>query len=399
MTEDPWRTAVAASKTGLQAVLDAKGIPADAKAYVETVGTYADWYAQQSDFQAPGTYVGGPGPQMAAPQAKAVPDQYVAAVLKAGRICPAVTPAKIASQLMAASGFDPNKQSASGAQGIAQFPPEVWKQYAQSALDSPWNPDSAIERLGSALCDLSSQLSPLAGGDPYKLALAAFQWGATAVREAGGVPKSAKLQGDTNLAQTYVDYYAKDPRLTPGKAPSPSPSASQPASPAPPAPPASGKPAPPKPPAPQFDTSVSYQITNAWSGLVLDIPGDDNNPSAGVNVQQWHNQRAKDQFWRLVPVGKSGYYQIINGYSGKALAVKGDSHDDSAQIVQNDPSDSDGQQWQFQYAPNGSFWIANRGSGAVLDVYGDDDNTSDAGTIDQYHRQPTAQDQRWRLTR
>jgi hypothetical protein len=295
---------------------------------------------------------------------------------------------------MVASGFDPNKQSASGAQGIAQFPPEVWQQYADSPAASPWNPDSAIPALGVALCDLSAQLSALPGGDRFGLALAAFRWGTTAVREAGGIPKSATLRSDNLLAGMFANTYAADPRLRPAPAasPSPRPSASKPAAPKPP------KPAPPvsKPP---VDPAVPYQVTNANNGLVLDVPGDDNNPGADVIIQQWHNQRAKDQFWRVLPVGKTGYYRIINGYSGKALSVKDDSRTDGALIVQAQPGNSTSQQWQLQYAPNDAFWIVNRASGAVLDVAGDDDNFSNAGTIDQWHRQADANDQLWRFTR
>lgn len=395
VTDDPWPAAVAATRAGLQAVLDAKGIPADAKPYVNSVASYADWYSQQSDFRPATAALGGPGPQMPSPpEPKAVPQEYVAAVVKAGRICPTVTPARIAAWLMTASEFDPNKQSANGAQGIAQFAPEVWSKYSSSLTGSPWNPDSAVPALGTALCDLAAQLSALPGRDPYKLALAAYQWGPTAVRAAGGVPKSGTLQSDIDLALSRQGYYEKDPRLAAKPAGSPSPSPSKPTT---TKPPASHKPAPPPPP---VNPALTYQITNALNGLVLDVPGDDNNPGAGVFIQQWHYQSwAKDQRWQLRPIGKTGYYQILNDFTGKALAVQDGSHDNSARIVQDDPDNDAAQQWRLQYAPDRAFWIINRGSGQALDVFGGDDNYSDAGTIDQYPLQSDAKDQRWRFTR
>ncbi len=53
MPGDPWRLAVAASQTGLQAVVRARGVPMVARAYVDRVATYAAAYAQQTDLAAP----------------------------------------------------------------------------------------------------------------------------------------------------------------------------------------------------------------------------------------------------------------------------------------------------------------------------------------------------------
>lgn len=400
---DPWRTAVAATKVGPDAVRKVKGIPASAQKYVDTVSSYADWYARQPEFGGADTATTTPAPDTpdAAPDTvKALPDEYVADVLKAGQICPAVTPARVAAQLMAASAFDPNKQSASGAQGIAQFLPEIWTAYARSsdaATASPWNPDSAIPMLGTTMCDLAGQLSALTSGDPYTLALAAFQWSATAIRQAGGVPQSKALQDNADRVLSYVDYYAKDTRLAPKKASaSPSPSTSHSPSPAP----------HPQNPVPlpyelSVDLSVSYQIQNGFNGKVLDVPGDDNNPAAGVTIQQYRDKRGKDQFWKIVPVAhQRGWYHIINGYSGKALAVKDASRDDGARIVQANPNDAaKTQRWHFEPAGDGTYYLRNWWSQKVLDVYGDDLNTSDGGTIDQWRQQDYAKDQRWRLTR
>ncbi|GAA4215814.1 RICIN domain-containing protein [Actinocatenispora rupis] len=401
---DPWRTAVAATKVGPDAVRKVKGIPAEAQKYVDTVAAYSDWYARQPEFG--GTDTGTPDPaatpEVAPEAAKPLPDAYVADVLKAGRICPAVTPARIAAQLMAGSGFDPNKQSAGGAQGIAQFLPEIWSTYASRsdpATASPWNPDSAIPMLGSTMCDLAGQLSALTSGDPYTLALAAFQWSATAIRQAGGVPQSKSLQDNADRVLSYVDYYSKDTRLAPAK-PSTKPSPSHSPSPSPSGR-AHGTNPVPLPYELQVDLSVQYQIKNGFSQKVLDVPGDDNNPGAGVTIQQYRDKRGKDQFWKIVPVPHMrGWYHIVNGYSGKVLAVKGGSTQDGASIVQADPNDTARtQMWHFEPAGNDTFHLLNCKSRKVLDVYGDDLNTSDGGTIDQWGQQDYAKDQRWLLSR
>lgn len=408
---DPWRTAVAATRSGVDAVVKVQGVPADAQKYVDTVSAYADWYAQQPEFG--GADSGTPSPStdaQVATGAKPLPAEYVDDVVRAGRICTTITPARVAAQLMANSAFDPNKRSDNGAEGIAQFLPSVWAAYTASPSEdwsppydsrtseqpSPFDPDEAILMLGTVMCDLSGQLSALTSGDPYTLALAAFQWGATAIRQAGGVPQSSTLQNNADQVLSYVSYYEKDPRLDPDakKSKSPSPSAS-----------ASTSPTPSGAPTPGHDThgpstDGRYQIENGFNGTVLDLPGDDNAAAVGVVVQQWHNQRAKDQFWRLVRVGNTPYYRIINSFSGKALAVQDGSKQDGAHVIQVKPEAGKvSQQWRFDDAGGGAYWIVNRNSGSVLDVLGDDTNSDNGGTIDQWHRQDKAKDQRWLLTR
>ncbi|HWB35482.1 MAG TPA: hypothetical protein VHA75_05585, partial [Rugosimonospora sp.] len=131
----------------------------------------------------------------------------------AGKVCPTVTPARVAAQLMAASGFQANLLGPTGAQGIAQFLPEIWTQYGTG---SPWDTAAAIPALGSAMCDLVGQLSSL-GADPYQLALAAFGWGTDAVRQAGAVPRSAGIQSFISAVTGYADAYATDPALSSGQ--------------------------------------------------------------------------------------------------------------------------------------------------------------------------------------
>jgi hypothetical protein len=160
-----------------------------------------------------------------------LPDTYVPLVLAAGKICPAVPAARIAAQLMAASGFNPNVVGEDDAQGVAQFRPELWRTYAPSAAASPTDPNLAIPALGRAMCALVSDFEKL-DGNPYLIALAAFQWGPEAVGEAGGLPDAPSLRTFADMVSGYTAYYEHDPRLgaipatTPPRSGSPSPTPS-----------------------------------------------------------------------------------------------------------------------------------------------------------------------------
>nr|BFE59557.1 hypothetical protein GCM10020063_040830 [Dactylosporangium thailandense] len=211
---DVWDAALAAYRTGIDTVKRSKGVPAAAQSYVDTVNRYANWYARQPVFR--GDAAGTSASRGASPRPwrpVRVPDADLPAVLAAGRRCPEVTPVHVAAQLMASSGFDPNKRSPLGQLGIAQFSPDLWQQYAKPS-DSPWDPPTAIATLGAAMCDLVGQLGKV-GGDPYQLALAGFRVGPTPVRQAPGalaaVPGLQRFVEDVNVA---VRYYSQDPRLT-----------------------------------------------------------------------------------------------------------------------------------------------------------------------------------------
>jgi hypothetical protein len=148
---------------------------------------------------------------------KPLPDGYVPLVLAAGKVCPAVPAARVAAQLMAASGFDPEVLGEDGAEGVAQFRPELWRTYAPSATAAPTDPNAAVPALGRAMCALVEEFEPL-DGEPYPVALAAFQWGTEAVRKAGGVPDAPSLRTFAEMVSDYTAYYERDTRLTPRSA-------------------------------------------------------------------------------------------------------------------------------------------------------------------------------------
>ncbi|MBS1880019.1 MAG: transglycosylase SLT domain-containing protein [Actinobacteria bacterium] len=96
-----------------------------------------------------------------------------------------VSPALLAGQLMAESGFDPNAGSPAGAQGIAQFMPGTAASYG---LDDPFDPAEAIEAEAHLMSDLIRQF-----GSP-ELALAAYNAGPAPVEACHCIPPYPETQ-------------------------------------------------------------------------------------------------------------------------------------------------------------------------------------------------------------
>ena len=126
-----------------------------------------------------------------------VPAEYEADVVRAGSICPTVTPSIIAAQIEQESNWNPKAGSSAGAQGIAQFMPSTW---ASAGKDGDgdgkadiWNPYDAIWSQGNYMCGLASQVetakkSGKLTGDTLELTLAAYNAGLGSVLRYGMVP-------------------------------------------------------------------------------------------------------------------------------------------------------------------------------------------------------------------
>lgn len=96
-----------------------------------------------------------------------------------------VSPALLAGQLMAESGFDPNAGSPAGAQGIAQFIPTTAASYG---LENPYDPSEAIEAEAHLMSDLIRKF-----GSP-ELALAAYNAGPAPVEACSCIPAYPETQ-------------------------------------------------------------------------------------------------------------------------------------------------------------------------------------------------------------
>jgi len=92
----------------------------------------------------------------------------------------------LAAQLYAESGFNPFAQSPAGAEGIAQFMPGTADAYG---LDNPYDPVEAIDAQAHLMSDLLEQF-----GGKVALALAAYNAGAGAVEQYGGLPPFAETR-------------------------------------------------------------------------------------------------------------------------------------------------------------------------------------------------------------
>lgn len=94
-----------------------------------------------------------------------------------------IDPAFFAATLLQESAFDPDAFSAAGAVGIAQFEPST---AAEQGLADPWDPSEAIVAAARLLAGYVAAYRGR-GGDPYALALAAYNAGPLAVARYGGI--------------------------------------------------------------------------------------------------------------------------------------------------------------------------------------------------------------------
>jgi hypothetical protein len=350
-----------------------------------------------------------------------VPAGDMAYLKEAAASCPALTPARLAGQIM---GPRPAQTDVAV---IAAVTTDSWDAWAPYPGASPADHRAKILALAHETCDLVGQLRVAkVPGDPWRSAVAAGQAGIAAVKAAHGVPASALPYVRTVSAA--ADHYAQQKQFGgpgPKPAPKPAPTAATPAATptstggsktplaaaTPAATPSTGKTtggtqAPTDPPARTgrevaYDPTAKYQITNPFTDTVLELPGDDDNTRTGTPVQVWKNLGAADQHWQLEAVGADGsYYQILNASSGKAMAVRDGSTEDFAGVDQVRPDAGDkAQQWLLRPAGDGTVWIVNRLSGKALDLIGDDLPAENGKQVDLWSLQTYAKDQRWKITK
>jgi len=126
-----------------------------------------------------------------------VPAEYRQLIRDASRRCPQVPLEVFAAQIAQESGWDHRAVSRAGAQGIAQFMPEVWKQYGIDANDdgkrSVWDPQDAIPAAAELNC-VNRRLVRGVSGNRLENTLAAYNAGYGAVRKYDGIPPFPETQ-------------------------------------------------------------------------------------------------------------------------------------------------------------------------------------------------------------
>lgn len=132
----------------------------------------------------------GPG---ALSSTAAIPAAFREWITRSAAQCPQETPALLAAQLWAESGFRTDAVSEVGAQGPAQFMPGTWATWGRdddgNGAVSPYDIGDAVMAQGRFMCSLldRAQRSGYPGGT-VALALAGYNAGWGAVQEYGGVP-------------------------------------------------------------------------------------------------------------------------------------------------------------------------------------------------------------------
>ncbi len=130
-----------------------------------------------------------------------------------------------------------------------------------------------------------------------------------------------------------------------------------------------------------FLSGISYNITNKFSGLALDL--DYGNTSTGTNIQQWSANGMNAQEWKII-TENDGYCRIVSMVDeSKCIGVAENSSSNGLNIELQEYTGSDTQLWKL--IQDGSYYgIVSKCSGdsAGLDVF--DWSTEDGGNIDQW---------------
>jgi hypothetical protein len=170
---------------------------------------------------------GLPANQVVAPAVNAaynaanVPAAYRELIMRAGSVCPEVTPQLLAAQIEQESGWDTTARSPVGALGMAQFMPGTWATWQTdgdgNGTRDVWSAPDALMAAANYDCALASQVRGYvergtAVGDIQDLMLAAYNAGPDAVRRYGGIPPYAETQ---NYVRTIRKLMGKYQQLIP----------------------------------------------------------------------------------------------------------------------------------------------------------------------------------------
>jgi len=149
----------------------------------------------------------GVGEAETAPDPVAVDSSLAAYLIESAESCPDLSPARLAGQIMATTGFESTE--AGGIAGLTEAEWDVWAPWADA---SPADRRPSVLALAHLTCDFIGRIR-VSGvpGDRWQLAVAAWQSSLEAVKEAGGIPPS--VSAFVERASAYADYYARQPLL------------------------------------------------------------------------------------------------------------------------------------------------------------------------------------------
>lgn len=137
-----------------------------------------------------------------------VPAELQRVLVKASRRCDAIPVEILAAQIAAESLWDPRAVSPVGAQGIAQFMPEVWEQYGIDAnkdgVADVWDPVDAIHSAAALNC-INRRLVKDASGNRLRNTLAAYNAGFGNVLKYDGIPPFPETEAYIERILRYAE--------------------------------------------------------------------------------------------------------------------------------------------------------------------------------------------------
>ena len=144
-------------------------------------------------------------------------------------------------------------------------------------------------------------------------------------------------------------------------------------------------------------TEGKFIIMNKKSRKLLMPQG--GSTSNSTNICQGSNKKQTYQQWNITPVdsrvgGDFSYYYISNAKNGSQLDILNWSLSDGGGIILYNGGKGNNEQWYFQYAGDGYYYILSRHSGKCLEVSGG--STTDNASIQQRTLNGSDQ-QMWRL--
>ena len=140
-----------------------------------------------------------------------VPSAYVALIEKAATTCSILSAPLLAAQFYQESGFNPNAVSETGAEGIAQFEPYTWPNWASpndgDGKENPFNPADEIPAAARYDCAIAKTVEKVPG-DAVGNMLAGYNAGSGAVLAANGIPHITQTEDYVKNIEALVKSFA-----------------------------------------------------------------------------------------------------------------------------------------------------------------------------------------------